>query len=540
MKSLVLRRIVTCAALLVGLLLAAPGSASATVRGGCQVTAQSTSGGPINLTTEAVWHVKSTDRIGGSGTAPTPQTHADVRATALGFKVPIGGGPADPTSEASSDTFEMSTFAILGRVFLISGESTGPGGGCNGEVLVIIDDVNPLTTVLGGGSLIAILIGIALLGWGLRNPVGLGHRLGGVTGLALIGIGVSVLLQQFASGATDASPLARSSAWVQSVVSPAAMSLDTGFLARMGILGLLILVLLPFPSQLFNSTLEQNYEDIRGGIKRIPIVGRAIRPSSDLASERGRGAWWRRVLVIAFVLVSGVLYGLLDPSFGLTETSAVTYAGIVLGLVIVTWLANLPNRWIHGTLTRDRGRLWTIPSTLVVAAFCVLISRLVGFMPGYLYGLVFGYVFAMKVEPQQDARGGAAGAWWLLALAGVAWITLGAVRTQGVDGTIPGTIAEAILAALVVSGIEGVVFAMLPLRFLPGEAVFKHQRVRWFVLYGLGLAGFVYILLNPASGYVPSEGSASFIVALALFVGFGISSILFWGYFRFRRKPAAA
>lgn len=534
---------------LAALLAATTAPAAATVRGGCTAQGTSTSGGEIDLTTNAVWYVRSADTIQLFGQAPTGQTSATVRATAFGFAIPIGSGTADPSTEAESDTFEIETLAILGRVFLISGESTGPAGGCDGEVLLIIDDVNPIMTVLGGGGIVLVLVGLAGLGWAVRNPTSLVRRGVGVIGLVLAGIGISLVLQQTATppitlaGAAangDPGQLLERSPFIDSVVAPAQLSLDQSFLLQGGILAVLILVLLPFPSQLFNSTLEQNWDEIRGWFRRLPLLGRLIRPASEASAPTAPRRWWRRLFVAGFVLVAGLLYGLLDPTFGPDLRSLVTYLGIVLGLVVVTWVANLPSRSLHGRLANDRGQLWAVPTTLVVAAFCVLISRLVGFLPGYLYGLIFGYAFAAKIEPRQEGRAGLLGAWWMLAVAAVAWLTLGAVRIPGVEYTVQGTIAEAVLVALVVAGIEGVVFALMPLRFLPGELVFRWHRVSWILLYALGLLGFVWILLNPANGYLPPEGTVPFVTALVLFIGFGVASILFWGYFRFRPRPKAA
>ena len=538
------RRGALALALAAALLAALPGSAAATVRGGCAVTGNSTSGGPVDLTANATWHVRSTDRISGFGSAPAPQTYATIKATALGFAIPLGGGLADPATAAESDTFEIAALAVLGRVFLISGYSTGPGPGCDGEVLIIIDDVNPLLTVLGGGGLIAVLLGLLGLAWAVRKPTGLTRRGVGVVGLALIGAGGSLALQQTAGGIDEALGAAAGmlghSAWADSVISPARASLDTLALAQAGILTLLILALLPFPSQLFNSTLEQNYGDIRAGFGRLPIVGRLVRPASESTPAADPGPWRRRLGVLVFVLLAGLLYGLLDPAFGPDGRSLVTYAGLVIGFVVVTWIGALPGRALHRRLVSDNGYISALMPTLIVAAVCVLISRLVGFMPGYLYGLVFGYSFVKSLEPAQDGRAGALGAWWLLALSLVAWITLGAVRIPGVEDTVPGTIALSLLAAIGVAGIEGVVFSLMPLRFLPGELVFRHQRLRWYVLYGVGLFGFLFILLNPANGYMPAAGGVPFALALGLFIAFGIVSVLFWGFFRFRPKRRSA
>ena len=56
------------------ILAAIPGVALATVLGGCTATGTSTSGGTIDLTTNAVWHVRSTDQITLAGAAPAAGT----------------------------------------------------------------------------------------------------------------------------------------------------------------------------------------------------------------------------------------------------------------------------------------------------------------------------------------------------------------------------------------------------------------------------------------------------------------------------------
>ncbi|HEX6595752.1 MAG TPA: hypothetical protein VF045_02380, partial [Acidimicrobiales bacterium] len=53
--------------------------------------------------------------------------------------------------------------------------------------------------------------------------------------------------------------------------------------------------------------------------------------------------------------------------------------------------------------------------------------------------------------------------------------------------------------------------------------------------------GFVYVLLSPATERVDAAQPAPLLAMLALFVTFGTLSVLFWGYFRFRRhRPVGA
>ena len=453
------------------------------------------------------------------------------------MQIPITSGESDGGTSAATDGYDVSTLALLGRVFEVTGSSSGPSGGCEGGFEVVFDDVNPFLTVLGGGGLAAAVIGLIALAWAVRNPTGLRRRIVGLLSLALIGAGGSLVLQQTSTPGAGSSPIGQS-VWVDSVAGPTQVSLDPMILLQALILTFLIVVLIPFPSELFNRTLEENEDSIRSGLRRLPLVGRSVRAAGSSA-ERPRPAGVGRLLFLGvFVLASGLLYSLLDPNFGLDARSLVTFAGITAALVAVTWAAALPGRAIHRTVAGDAGWLRAVGGTLAIAGACVVISRLAGFLPGYLYGLILGYSFAKKLNEENEGRAAALGAWWMIALSLVAWFTLGAVRTPGIADTLPAQVAASVLAALVVAGVEGIVFGFVPLRFLPGEHVFQWQRVRWAVLYAIGVFGFLFIILNPENGFLDTSQQGSSGTAAALFIGFGLVSVLFWAWFRFRRGPA--
>jgi hypothetical protein len=161
------------AAFLVAAALAAlvPAAALATVSGGCTAEGHATSGG-VDLTTATVWHIRSTDVGGGSGTAPVKMTSAQVAAYGLGIPVPIAGG-VDPEggTAGSVEGVAASNFALLGKIFVIAGSASGDGY-CSGQVTIIIDDVNPLLTLLGGGGLILLILGLIVVFIGARSDGG--------------------------------------------------------------------------------------------------------------------------------------------------------------------------------------------------------------------------------------------------------------------------------------------------------------------------------------------------------------------------------
>jgi hypothetical protein len=176
-----------------------PGLAAATMTGPCTATGTSTSGS-VNLNTATDWHMDSTDVAGGSGRSDVLMTEGSVAAYGLGIAIPIAGGSGNGDFEGSVDGVQVSTYAILGHRFTVKGEAHGEAT-CTGTITVILDDVDPLFTVFGGGMLI--LFAIALVAMVIVSRGGAGC-LGKIftTGCGLIG-GAAVALASEQWGLTD-------------------------------------------------------------------------------------------------------------------------------------------------------------------------------------------------------------------------------------------------------------------------------------------------------------------------------------------------
>lgn len=174
-------------------LLAFPASTFATIRGGCSGTGTATSGS-VDLTTATEWHVKKDDVGGGSGQSPTKVKSASVGAAALGLVVPIASGTSkDGETEGSVSGVSVSMFATLGARFVVSGSADN---GCSGEIKIIIDDVNPLLTLLGGGGLVLFVLALIVALIMARGSRSIGRRLvDGAFGL-VGGIGGALCLEQ--------------------------------------------------------------------------------------------------------------------------------------------------------------------------------------------------------------------------------------------------------------------------------------------------------------------------------------------------------
>ena len=312
--------------------------------------------------------------------------------------------------------------------------------------------------------------------------------------------------------------------FADSVPAPSEVSMDPAVLLQSAALAALLVFLMPFPSQLFNSTLEAHEDEVRRWF-RLDRIGGAI---------AGIGAFWASWAGVAtFTVLAGTLYGFLDPGFGLDTRSAATVLGMLAGIILVTASFAVPAVLAHRRIG-DRWSPKVVPVSLLIGVVCVLLSRLTDFQPGYLYGLLIGLAFARELSAAEEGRATAVGAIVMLAVAAVAWLTLGFLPDG--DGFVL-TVARTALAALMVAGLEGVVFGLLPMRFLPGAPLYAWNRVLWGALLAVGAFAFFHILINPASGYLSDSSRTPLLTVVGLLVGFSLVSVAFWAWFRLRAEP---
>lgn len=292
------------------------------------------------------------------------------------------------------------------------------------------------------------------------------------------------------------------------------------------LLALLLVLLIVFPADLFNSTLMANYKEIHTWFK-FPRWHR-------FTSHFGRVP--THVSVLGFASLGALINSQLSPDFGLNRGSAALLIGILGTLLTCSIVYDLA----RATYLRKRfnapSKLRTHAHGLGISALMVVLSRLSHFLPGYLYGIFTGLVPMRKISDEQDGEGltFASVAFLLLALGGwLAWEPVKAAAAMDGAG-FDVLVLDAYLASLWVSALGAIVFGLIPLRFMYGEQVKKWSTPGWVLIYGIGMALFVHTILHPERGFYGRSDEVSFISVLLLFGGFGVFSVVFWSYFRFR------
>lgn len=291
-----------------------------------------------------------------------------------------------------------------------------------------------------------------------------------------------------------------------------------------------IVLFLTFPSQLFNHTLEENYAEIRRRSIRflhLPASWESP-PVSTLAPKNATAAplFW---LIVA---LGALLGSLLNPRFGFNLPTLfgllATAFTILWGLLVSYTIARAFRSARH---TPSSTYFKALPAGLLVAALCVLVSRLTDFTPGYLYGVVYSVAFLQKLPKQQDGQLTTLSSFASLLLALAAWLLWTPLHTLNVTGPLALLllIATSVLASLFVGGLISNLLNLAPLRFLSGHKLFTWRRPVWALLFGFALFLVLQVLLFPAQG--GHAGSTPLLTALILLGVFGLFSLCFWWYF---------
>ncbi|HUQ39116.1 MAG TPA: FGLLP motif-containing membrane protein [Acidimicrobiales bacterium] len=321
------------------------------------------------------------------------------------------------------------------------------------------------------------------------------------------------------------------SGFVTAIPQPHQISLALGDLATSAIAALLILLLFAFPYELFNSTVEENYDEIRRWF-RLPARAAAVARSKA-----------RTAAFFVLNLAAAAVYGFLSPDFGLNVNSLVLLLGMFVALVVMSAVFSLPAAVVIHRRFGEWGRLNFLPGSLGISVVMVVMSRLLHFQPGYVYGAMAGLAFRSALNESTQGRLTAANWFFSLLLAIGAWFARVPVSEAAAqpDASVWWMGVEVCLALIFLWGIESLAVAMLPMRFLDGRKVIDWNRTMWAVLMFLGAFVTVHILLSAGSGYVGQTGEQVRFAVLLLFLGFGAFSVSVWAYFRYRpqrREPA--
>ncbi|MDQ6778380.1 MAG: hypothetical protein M3071_19660 [Actinomycetota bacterium] len=288
-----------------------------------------------------------------------------------------------------------------------------------------------------------------------------------------------------------------------------------------------LVLLLAFPAEVFNKTYDENEEEIHLLLTRMGL-------------RRHHLSRWMGFLVYA--LVGTALTVWLALAEGAKGNPLAVAVGLLVALPVVTFAFELPAELFLRTRSKIPGSLRVLPTALLVGAACAVISRAIHLEPAYLYGVFAGYaaVRADAIAEEDEGKSVLVGVATLALLAGVCWFAWGALDGQA-HGDHRGWFVILVSTAffwIFVLAAESLVFGLIPLKYLDGSLVRRWRTSAWLIPQLLAAGFFVYVIMLHGRTRHVSELS-ELIRPFCLFVGFGLMSFAFWGYFNWDGRPTA-
>jgi hypothetical protein len=327
-------------------------------------------------------------------------------------------------------------------------------------------------------------------------------------------------------------------AFVNAIPGPADLHLDPPVLVTNGLFAGLFMLLLLLTSEIFNSTIDEHREVVEKAMDRLlrgplrflaPIA--ALDASIDRLADRGRlGVIAHSVSAL---VVIGVVYGFLSTDLALDLPSLAFVLSLVGGIALLTYLnyggKALIVNWRHRTPATVR----MYGTAIIVSAICVLISRISGFHPGFIYGFVASTVVLAPLAISKRAEAGIV-VWpsiAILVLSLVSWALLGQVRASGAEGFGP-TLVESFLGIVFIGGLEGLLFSLLPLRFVDGAKVSHWRRVAWAGLYASVAFLWWELLVNGNASYLEALKQSNVATVVIVLILWAATTFGVWLGFR--------
>ena len=330
-------------------------------------------------------------------------------------------------------------------------------------------------------------------------------------------------------------------ATTNAIFAPEDLDLDIGVIGTNVILAFVLLAVLLISSSLFNDTLAENryeIEDLLGVVlspirKVFGFLGGAV--GAMAIPPRAAGILALPVMLLA----TGFIYSFNDSGVGLNTETMLLFFSLVIGIGITTVVyeggqAIVMQRRFHVDASMD-----VVPFALGVAAFFVLLSRLVDFQAPILYGFVAAasILRSADVEEGQEGFAVAVPSFILLGLSLLAWGLLGPLRSLSSDSELwlahlPDNVAAIVFAG----GVEGLVFAMIPLAFTDGIKVFHWQKMVWLVLFIVPAFLFSWVILNPEAESFSALLEGRVLLVFGLVMVYAAMTVGVWAYFLYTKR----
>jgi hypothetical protein len=303
-------------------------------------------------------------------------------------------------------------------------------------------------------------------------------------------------------------------------------------LTNAGLSSLLLAIVL-IDTTIFNSILKENSELIHAFLWRWFAPFRGLIRRSDKLFGHGTGHGQELAIRPLLVLgLSGFAYSLLDPGFGWNTPTLVLFLSLVLGLAVATYVNDGGQVFVAEKQFQIPFMIQFFPAAIAIALVSVVVSRVGDIVPGIIFGFVASSMEASSIRPtaRQDGIINYLPMVALLAVSCAAWLAIGPARS--LDAGVWGAIIEAALAMIFIGSIQGLLFTLIPLKFLDGLVVWNWSKCAWLSIALPVAFLFFFVVLNDGSSLSTASSSHGVIALYATAIFAWVLTVVVWLYFR--------
>lgn len=293
----------------------------------------------------------------------------------------------------------------------------------------------------------------------------------------------------------------------------------------------LLILLIAFPAELFNKTYERNEVEIHGAARRLGLPDLKLKPAAGFA------------LFTVFSVSLTLLFAAGEGAEGRPGNPIAQLVGLAVAIPLVMLVYAVPAELYLRRRSRLVAVLRVLPTALLIAIACGALSALLKLNPPYLYGLFAGFAVAAGVNRDRRERheGPAVlrGVVSLAALGVAAWLLWTPFHRAAVgpDAGWSAVILDSVLFWILALSAEALLFALFPLKFLDGARLRGWRFTAWLYPQVAAALFFTLVLIKRGDVNHPGSDMVAVFRALAFFLIFGTASVLFWGYFRWSKRP---
>ncbi len=329
--------------------------------------------------------------------------------------------------------------------------------------------------------------------------------------------------------------------------APNQLSTNPQVIASNFVLAIVLLIVLFFVSALFNGTLDDNRAEIERFVARCTAPFERAANTVQRARTSFGGGFGRLELAAGPALLlglTGLIYSFDEPSWGLNDKSLVLFLSVVIAVGLSTIIYEGGEAFVHRRRHNVPAGIRLFPAAIAIAVAFVALSRLAHFEAPVLFGFIAASAVFVPValDHRQEGLAIAVPAAILLLLSLASWSLVIPLRHASNSShtwwaVLPGETA----AMLFASGIEGLLFSLIPLQFLDGWKVIRWNPIGWALLIGVPTFLFSWVILNPAAKSFDALLQGRVITALSLAAAYSALTVALWAFFyvRQRRREAA-